>query len=117
MKKTATFTFLAALLFLGGTPAYSQTVPAQVLPSQQQNTVAELTKELPMLRKGDSGGAVRLLQNILISQRLLDPSSRTTIFDDKTEQAVRKFQQQYNLSVDGVVGSRTWSMLGGVLWD
>jgi hypothetical protein len=33
---------------------------------------ATVTKELPTLRKGDKGGAVKLLQNILISLGYLD---------------------------------------------
>jgi len=69
------------------------------------------------LKKGDVGGAVRLLQNILISLRYLQPNERTSKFDEKTEQAVRNFQKKYNLSADGIVGSKTWSLLGGVLWD
>ncbi|MBW4576634.1 MAG: peptidoglycan-binding protein [Aphanothece sp. CMT-3BRIN-NPC111] len=120
MKKTPVFMALAALLLTFQTPSYSQPVPPQgqmAVPSQQPSVGPELSKELPVLRKGDSGGAVRLLQNILISLRYITPESRTSNFDEKTQQAVIKFQKQYNLSADGVVGSLTWRMLGGVLWD
>jgi peptidoglycan hydrolase-like protein with peptidoglycan-binding domain len=36
-------------------------------------------------------------------------------FDANTEVAVKKFQQQYNLKVDGVVGAQTGQQLGMAL--
>ena len=36
-------------------------------------------------------------------------------FDAITEVAVKKFQQQYNLKVDGVVGAQTGQQLGMAL--
>jgi peptidoglycan hydrolase-like protein with peptidoglycan-binding domain len=33
------------------------------------------------------------------------------IFEPKTEAAVRDFQQNENLSVDGIVGQQTWTTL------
>ena len=36
-------------------------------------------------------------------------------FDANTEVAVKKFQQQYNLKVDGVVGPQTGQQLGMAL--
>lgn len=93
------------------TPQPGTEVPSS--PSAQP----QASQELPVLRKGDTGGAVRLLQNILISLRYPHPKSRTSNFDNKTELAVKKFQSQYNLPPDGVVGASTWKMLGDVLWD
>ncbi len=78
---------------------------------------ATASKELPALRKGDTGGAVKLLQNILISLDYLNKDLRTGNFLEQTEQAVKSFQKEYNLQVDGIVGSKTWDLLGGVLWD
>jgi N-acetylmuramoyl-L-alanine amidase len=78
---------------------------------------ATATKELPTLRKGDKGGAVKLLQNILISLGYMDKNLSTGNFLEQTDFAVRNFQNGYNLTVDGVVGSKTWDLLGGVLWD
>lgn len=82
---------------------------------QKAQTTA--SKELPVLRKGDSGGAVKLLQNLLISLGYFDKDLRTGNFLDQTEQAVKNFQGEYNLQVDGIVGAKTWDLLGGVLWD
>jgi peptidoglycan hydrolase-like protein with peptidoglycan-binding domain len=75
------------------------------------------TKELPVLKRGDTGGSVRLLQNILISQGYLNPDLRTGNFLDNTENAVRNFQNDFSLTSDGIVGAKTWDVLGNVLWS
>ncbi len=78
---------------------------------------ATTSKELPVIRKGDTGGAVKLLQNILIALDYLDSDSPTTNFQEQTDEAVRNFQEENDLKVDGIVGPKTWDLLGGVLWD
>jgi peptidoglycan hydrolase-like protein with peptidoglycan-binding domain len=78
---------------------------------------ATASKELPVLRKGDTGGAVKLLQNLLISLGYFDKDLRTGNFLEQTELAVKNFQSEYNLQADGIVGAKTWDLLGGVLWD
>ena len=75
------------------------------------------SKELPILRKGDTGTAVKLLQNLLIALGYFDKDLRTGNFLDQTEQAVRNFQNEYNLQADGIVCAKTWDLLGSVLWD
>ena len=75
------------------------------------------SKELPVLKKGDTGSSVKLLQNILIALDYLDSDSPTTNFQDQTDEAVRNFQEENDLKVDGIVGSKTWDKLGTVLWD
>ncbi|MGI2908073.1 peptidoglycan-binding domain-containing protein [Tolypothrix sp. VBCCA 56010] len=82
-----------------------------------QEVQATANKELPILRKGDTGGAVKLLQNLLIALGYFDKDLRTGNFLEQTEQAVKNFQSEYNLQVDGIVGAKTWDLLGGVLWD
>ncbi len=75
------------------------------------------SKELPVLKKGDTGSSVKLLQNILIALDYLDSDSPTTNFQDQTDEAVRNFQEENDLKVDGIVGSKSWDKLGTVLWD
>lgn len=82
-----------------------------------QEVQATASKELPVLRKGDTGGAVKLLQNLLIFLGYFNKDLRTGNFLEQTEQAVKNFQREYNLQVDGIVGAKTWDLLGGVLWD
>jgi peptidoglycan hydrolase-like protein with peptidoglycan-binding domain len=64
---------------------------------------------LPNLRFGDSGDAVRVLQRLLLNNRYAVKLDGT--FGAMTETAVKAFQNQRNLSPDGVVGSRTWREL------
>ena len=68
------------------------------------------------LRRGSSGPSVVVIQVELnrISQNYpAIPKLATTdgIFGSRTEAAVRKFQEIFNLTVDGVVGKATWYAL------
>jgi cell wall-associated NlpC family hydrolase len=58
----------------------------------------------------DSGPRVEL------TQRVLDVSPRTGFFNRETKSAVRRFQDQRNLAVTGVVNERTWHALQS-RWD
>ena len=66
----------------------------------------------PTLRKGDSGPYVTLAQTELI-QRGYDLGSYGADgkFGAKTEAAVKAFQRDWGLAVDGVIGPKTWAML------
>lgn len=66
----------------------------------------------PTLRKGDAGPYVTLAQTELL-QRGYDLGSYGADgkFGNATEKAVKQFQQDWGLSVDGVIGPRTWEML------
>jgi Putative peptidoglycan binding domain len=64
---------------------------------------------LPILRFGNSGVAVRVLQRLLSSNGYAIRVDG--VFGALTEAAVKAFQNQRNLSVDGIVGSRTWNEL------
>jgi len=66
-----------------------------------------------VLRRGDYGPNVLVVQSMLnrISQdypaipKIWPPAA---VFDANTETAVRKFQQIFNLTADGIVGKATW---------
>jgi peptidoglycan hydrolase-like protein with peptidoglycan-binding domain len=61
----------------------------------------------PVLSKGSTDPAVRDLQAAL--QALgQDPGPIDGIFGGKTESAVKKFQQQRGIAVDGIVGRVSW---------
>lgn len=64
----------------------------------------------PLLRRGNSGAYVTFLQQLLESY-LIPVGTIDGIFGSRTENAVRQFQQDNNLSVDGVVGNNTWNAL------
>ncbi|MBD2253064.1 peptidoglycan-binding domain-containing protein [Nostoc parmelioides] len=66
-------------------------------------------RNLPTLRFGNSGLAVRALQRLLVAKGYAVRVDGN--FGALTETAVKAFQIQRNLSVDGVVGFNTWSSL------
>ncbi len=68
-----------------------------------------VTPGFPLLRKGSTGEEVRRLQNLLNRDGfnlVVDG-----IFGIRTEAAVKTFQNQNRLAIDGIVGPRTWEAL------
>lgn len=64
---------------------------------------------LPSLRFKSSGIAVRALQRLLVANGYSVPVDG--VFGAVTESAVKAFQAQKNLKVDGIVGLQTWDSL------
>ena len=64
------------------------------------------------LRRGSTGTNVRILQKQLSRIAKDYPSfGKPTVngtFDEATESSVKKFQKQFSLTVDGIVGKATW---------
>ncbi len=78
---------------------------------------------VPAYRRGDTGPAVAEIRAKLgvlgllaegEGAELLDPSG--ALFDEATDLAVRTFQQARGISVDGVVGPRTYHALDEARW-
>lgn len=75
-----------------------------------------VTIVLPELKKGSEGEAVEALQRILSTYgySLGSKNPYDGKFGAKTEAAVREFQADQGLTVDGIVGAKTWAkLLGG----
>lgn len=74
--------------------------------------IPEPTTDKPTLRKGNTGVYVTLMQTELI-QRGYDCGSKGAdgIFGKDTEAAVKKFQGDHGLTVDGICGPKTWEAL------
>lgn len=66
--------------------------------------------KVPMLRKGDKSGYVKTCQ-ILLNKYFGAGLSEDGIFGDKTYNAVRAYQKDRGLSVDGIIGPDTWKQL------
>lgn len=64
------------------------------------------------LELGDDHEEVACLESQLIAAGVLVNSSPDSVFDASTDQAVRAFQAQNGLVVDGVIGPQTASQLG-----
>jgi N-acetylmuramoyl-L-alanine amidase len=67
-------------------------------------------------RRGDAGPAVTQIVELLARQGLIEGDLPET-YDDRVELAVRTFQQQRGLHVDGVVGSATFRRLDEARWS
>jgi N-acetylmuramoyl-L-alanine amidase len=74
-----------------------------------------------VFRLGDSGPAVAQITGLLIRIGLLGDAAEQVfsdepVYDDRVELAVRTFQQQRGLTVDGVVGPLTFRRLDEARW-
>lgn len=74
-----------------------------------------------LLRLGDTGPAVAEVRSRLIHIGLLDETDastdQVTSFDDRLDHAVRTFQQERGLTVDGIVGQDTFRRLDEARWQ
>ncbi|HEX4189435.1 MAG TPA: peptidoglycan-binding protein [Marmoricola sp.] len=69
-----------------------------------------------IFRNGDAGPAVTQIVGLLAQVGLLEGSLPTS-YDEQVELAVRTFQQQRGLHVDGVVGVATFKRLDEARWS
>jgi peptidoglycan hydrolase-like protein with peptidoglycan-binding domain len=105
---------LAGLVAACGTSGDSADTTDQVAPSSSATTVtADVALDedttRPELRRGDEGVWVSELQQELTRHGFPVPADGE--FGPVTDTAVRAFQDANGLTVDGVVGPRTWAAL------
>ena len=68
--------------------------------------------DMPLIKRGSKGDAVKKLQEILISNGYSCGSyGADGDFGSATENAVKAFQKDHGLTVDGIVGEKTWAKL------
>ncbi len=74
------------------------------------------------IRRGEHGPAIIEIRSILVTLGLLlsassaGEASPVDQFDEAVEQALRIFQQQRGLTIDGAVGDETWRALDAARW-
>ncbi len=68
-----------------------------------------MAHEWPIQRRGARGENVRTVQHLLNHHNI--PVVVDRIFGPQTEDAVRRFQRDRGLGVDGIVGNQTWPAL------
>ena len=66
--------------------------------------------ELPIIKKGSKGVCVVAAQTMLNLHKC-DCGKVDGDFGSKTDAAVKQFQKKYKLTVDGVIGAKTWAAL------
>lgn len=71
-------------------------------------------RSYPTLKTGSKGDIVNYLQYKLLS-RLYNPGTIDGIFGNNTTTAVKQFQKDNGLSVDGIVGPKTWAKLKPII--
>lgn len=83
---------------------------------QYRRLKAESSLEIPVgyLRNGDSSNEVKKLQLILIDFGMLNDTA-DGVFGNKTHTALRKFQKEHSITVDGIYGSECRTVLEGIL--
>ncbi|NEU30381.1 endopeptidase SpoIID/LytB [bacterium LRH843] len=82
----------------------AETKPVAGKPVEQKPQTNQL------IRLGSSGQAVKELQEQLRNLGMFQGAADGQ-FNDATHHAVKQFQQEQRLSVDGIVGPKTWSSL------
>ena len=92
-----------------GVPKYADS------PEKTETTeeVGIVVIKLNVLQKGAEGEQVKALQRMLWAMGHYN-SYIDGDFGSKTDEAVRAFQKQKGLAVDGIVGEQTWTALMGV---
>ena len=94
-----------------GVPKYD--AETEEVKTEVKTEVKEVS--LPQLSKGSKGNAVKALQILLIGNKCsCGKYGADGDFGSATLSAVKQFQGERGLTVDGVVGPKTWAELLGV---
>ena len=107
--------------YLGGKFPYiveevNKRLGGKVEPPKETEPIGGCTVNLPVLKKGSKGESVKALQTLLIGNGYSCGSyGADGSFGDATDQAVRAYQKDNGLTVDGIVGTNTWNKLLGVI--
>jgi peptidoglycan hydrolase-like protein with peptidoglycan-binding domain len=91
----------------------TSTENSQARRASTENSVASKRRTSNFLQKGDEGEDVRILQERLRIAGFFTGNS-TGIYGPITEDAVKRFQDTYNLAADGVVGPATLAKLPAI---
>ena len=93
-----------------GTQAQTATEPD----TSGGNATAEPTATpFAVLKEGDDGEVIATIQTRLMELGYMDSDEPTEHFGPLTETAIRTFQRHNGLTVDGTVGSQTYTVLMG----
>src|SRR3990167_9239616 len=97
------------------TPFIVDTVPVVPIVNNEvivDNNIIVLIKKI--LKKGSNGSEVKILQQFLVDNDYLTGKVDGS-FGPMTETAVKKFQTEYKITADGVVGGNTMKIINELL--
>lgn len=93
-------------------PLNSSSIAEYARPEDKDGVNNTAANAYPTLSKGDSGDAVKTLQNRLILHGYSLPTyGADGDFGGETDTALREFQRDKGLKADGVCGEQTWKAL------
>lgn len=96
------------------TPKPTPTPTPEPTPTPKEDST--VTKITLTLKKGSKGPEVKILQQFLIDNEYLTGANMADgIFGPITETAVKKFQTEYKLTSDGIVGGKTRDTINEIL--
>lgn len=97
------------LRYVGEEPDEDETSNARPYDEEAQGS------QLPVLKKGDEGGAVLSMQTLLIHKWGIScgPDGADGDFGANTKQALEKLQQTLKLEADGICGPKSWAAIIG----
>ena len=88
-------------------------IPAGLYSDQElRDAGIDPSGNVPTLRRGSKGELVKSVQEYLKDESGADLKI-DGIFGSETEKAVKDFQKSHGLTVDGVIGPKTWAAMGG----
>lgn len=97
---------------MGG--AQKEEAPGKAPGTAQDAPEAQGGVDMPTIRNGQHGTAVRVMQRLLMLQGAkLSGHGADGKFGSETEKAVKAFQTAHNLNPDGICGPLTWAALAG----
>ncbi len=103
--------FSSAALPSGVTPSPAPATETPMVVTEPTAVPQPTAVPYTTLRKGDTGDDVALMQERLIVLYYLEEGSADGNYGTKTVQAVRNFQKQNSLTVDGTAGAETLTRL------
>lgn len=84
----------------------------EVPTAKPQNVTVYYSVRLPLLKNGSEGAAVKAMQHLLLAKGYKLPKyGADAEFGAETEEALKAYQKENGLEVDGKCGEKTWAAL------
>lgn len=119
-KKNFIFAVVFSSLVFSGVAFAATSVPVGSNVSSGEEMTVEKCEDIGLtktIKKNSRGIQVEILQDVLINGGYLDMEEPNSIFDTATTAAVKAFQEEAGLKVDGIVGPKTRAAMAEMCID